>query len=86
MKPGSIGDPDVYLGAKLRQVQLDNGVWAWGLSSSKYVNEAVKNVKEYMDKKLNRQLKTKGVRVPWIAADYHAETDESPELEPEMAN
>jgi hypothetical protein len=32
MKPGSIGDPDFYLGAKLRPVTLPNGVIAWGMS------------------------------------------------------
>jgi hypothetical protein len=26
MKSGSIGDPDIYLGAKLRQFTLENGV------------------------------------------------------------
>jgi hypothetical protein len=39
-KPASVGDPDIYLGAKLRETQLPNGVWAWGLSPSKYVNQA----------------------------------------------
>ena len=32
MRKGSIGDPDIYLGKKLRKVQLDNGVFAWGMS------------------------------------------------------
>ena len=30
MKKGSIGDPDIYLGAKLRKVQLDNGFFSPG--------------------------------------------------------
>ena len=37
MKKGSIGYPDIYLGAKLRHIQLDNGVFAWGMSPVKYV-------------------------------------------------
>ena len=37
MKKGSIGYPDIYLGAKLRKVQLDNGVFAWVMSPVKYV-------------------------------------------------
>ncbi len=37
LKPSSVGDPNIYFGAKLRQICLKNGVWAWGLSSSKYV-------------------------------------------------
>ena len=32
LKPYSVGDPDIYLGAKLKQTHLPNGVWAWGLS------------------------------------------------------
>ena len=37
MKKGSIGDPDIYLGEKLCKVQLDNGVFAWGMIPKKYV-------------------------------------------------
>jgi hypothetical protein len=36
-KPNSIGDPEFYLGAKLRPMTLPNGVVAWGMSASKYV-------------------------------------------------
>ena len=50
MRKGSIGDPDIYLGAKLRAVELNNGVKAWSMSPAKYVKEAVENVKEYLDK------------------------------------
>jgi hypothetical protein len=41
MKPDSIGDPDFYLGAKLQKTQLLNGVFAWGMSFSKYIQAAV---------------------------------------------
>ena len=51
LKPGSIGDPDIYLGAKLRKITLNNGVEAWGLSPSKYVQEAISNVEKWLDKK-----------------------------------
>ncbi len=37
LKPESVGAPDIYLGAKLKQMQLENGVWAWGISPSKYI-------------------------------------------------
>ncbi len=33
LKPESVGESDVYLGAKLKLVQLDNGLWAWGMGS-----------------------------------------------------
>jgi hypothetical protein len=32
-----VGDPDIYLGTKLKETQLPNGVLVWGLSPSKYV-------------------------------------------------
>ena len=37
MKEGSIGDPDLYLGAKLRKTRLFNGVEAWATSPAKYI-------------------------------------------------
>jgi hypothetical protein len=48
MKEGSIQVPTFYLGAKLNNTALPNGVVAWGMSSSKYVQSDVQNVKEYM--------------------------------------
>ena len=38
LKPSLVGDPDIYLGAKLRRTRLTNGVLAWGLSPSRYVH------------------------------------------------
>jgi hypothetical protein len=46
MKEGSIEVPNFYLGAKLKKNVLPNGLVAWGVSSSKYVQSAVQNVKE----------------------------------------
>ncbi len=37
----SVGKPEIYLGAKLKLIQLKNDVWAWGLSLSKYVQVTV---------------------------------------------
>ena len=48
LKPDSVGDPDIYLGAKLRQTRLSNGVTAWALSPSKYVNQAVRNCETHL--------------------------------------
>ena len=57
MKQGSIGEPRIYLGGKISQVQLPNGVIAYALSMSQYVQEAIKNVEETIGKRglaLNR--------------------------------
>ena len=83
MTSGSIGDPNFYLGAKLRPTKLENGVVAWGMSSSKYVQEAVANVEKH--------LKTKNLSLPKRATTpfptgYIPEADVSDELNPEEAN
>lgn len=86
MKPGSIADPDIYLGGKLRKCTLTNGVHAWGISSSKYIQEAVRNVETYLTKEYGE-----GKRVPRRAPtpmerDYRPELDHSAELGPKEAN
>jgi hypothetical protein len=48
MKEGSIQVPTLYLGAKLKKTVMPNGVVAWGMSSSKYVQSSVQNVKKYL--------------------------------------
>ena len=37
LKPGSVGSPDMYLGTKLKCMQIHNGIWAWSMSLSKYI-------------------------------------------------
>ena len=81
MKKGSIGDPDIYLGAKLKEHVLPNGVKAWGKSPSKYIQEAVKNVEDYLKKENLPGLKKK-ITSPF-PANYYAELDTSEELDSE---
>ncbi len=47
-----MGEQDVYLGAKLKLMQLENHVWAWGLSLSKDVQEAVLNCEKCVEENL----------------------------------
>ena len=85
MKPGTIGDPDIYLGGKLRKVQLNNGVWAWGMSPSKYVQDAVRNSEEYLGRNFGGRKLQKRASSPW-PSEYTAELDSTPELTPEQAS
>ncbi len=67
-------------------MQLENGVWAWGLSPSKYVQEAMRNCKKYIGENL-----PKFYQLTWLApnpfpTDYRPELDVSPELPPEHAS
>ena len=37
LKPSSIGEPNIYLGANLNKLRLENGVWAWENIPARYV-------------------------------------------------
>jgi hypothetical protein len=84
MKEGSIGPPDVYLGAKLSKVKLQNEVEAWAMSPSKYVQEAATNCEEYLELEFDgRKLECK-VSTPFKSL-YRPELDTSPKLGPEKS-
>ena len=86
MKPGSIADPDFYLGNKLKMTTLPNGVHAWGMSSSKYVQEAVINIDKYLTSgQLGEKRLQKQVRSQWPSG-YIPELDTSDELNDKDAN
>ena len=85
MKPGSIGDPDIYLGAKLREVTLNNGVTCWSMSLAKYIKDAIHNVEEYIEEHLGGMKLKKKASLSW-PSNYAIENDESPELPQELAS
>jgi hypothetical protein len=74
MKEGSIQVPTFYLGANLKNNVLPNGVVAWGMSSSKYVQSAVQNVKEYLAALPGDQMLAKKASGPF-AGEYKPELD-----------
>ena len=83
MKPGSIGDPDIYLGAKITDFKIDGYgpdeiVRAWGMSPTKYVTTAINNVEDYLAKQ-GKSLEKRDVRAPFRTG-YRPELDLSPEL------
>jgi hypothetical protein len=85
MKEGSIQVPNFYLGTKLKNTVLPNGVVAWGMSCSKYVQSAVQNVNEYLAALPGDQALLK--KAPGsFAGGYKPELDESPELDSTRAN
>ena len=61
----------------MRNVTLENGVKAWGFSSSQYVQAAVKNIEEHLGKK-NEKLRAKALTP--ICTSYRPEIDTTPEL------
>ena len=85
LKPGSVGSPNMYLGTKLKCMQLHNGIWAWSMSPSKYIQEAIRICKEYIIKQVS-----KGYKLPKRADNpksvYSPEMDVSPLLRPDEAS
>jgi hypothetical protein len=82
LKEKSIGPPKIYLGGKVSKVTLPSGIWAYSFSSSQYVQEAVKNVEEYLGQR-NMKLSRKA-NSP-ISPGYRPELDQSDELNSEEA-
>jgi hypothetical protein len=83
LKPGYIAPPNVYLGAKVSKYALPNGVSAWAMSSSQYIQEAVKSIETYLDE---HGLSLPAKATTPLTSNYRPELDVSPKLDPERAN
>jgi hypothetical protein len=86
LKPSSVGDPDIYLGAKLKETQLPNEVMAWGLSPSKYIGQAVKNCQLHLTEKLAGKYSIPARADNPFLVDYHPSTDQSDLLDPDCSS
>ena len=78
----TIGPPSIYLGGKILEVELPNGVNAWAIISSQYIQECVRNVDEKL--KAEGRALQKGTSSP-LTPGYHPECNTSPELNEEEA-
>jgi hypothetical protein len=83
MKEGSIGPPDTYLGAQIYKHSLPDGSWAWGMSSEKYVKNAVLTV-ETLLKEDESGLHLRTTALTPFPSQYKPELDFSKELNPDM--
>ncbi len=79
-------NPDIYLGAKLKLTQLPNGVMAWGLSTSKYFVQAVKNCQLHLTDKLNGKYSIPARVDNPSLVDYDPSTNLSDILDPECSS
>jgi hypothetical protein len=86
--PNGKYEPDFYLGAKFKKVFVEkHGVWAYSLSPSKYVNENIRLVEEYLSEKYGQKLRHgKRLGSAPFPNGYRAETDLSEELPAEEAS
>ncbi|KAL7526268.1 LOW QUALITY PROTEIN: hypothetical protein ACHAXR_003858, partial [Thalassiosira sp. AJA248-18] len=86
MKPSSKGDPGMYLGVKLKYTQTANGVWAWAMSPSKYVREAVTNCKKHLAESYDgRYTIPKSAPNPFVY-EYDPDLDTSAPCDPDQAS
>ena len=82
LKEESIGPPTVYLGGRVRKVQLENVVWASIFSSSQYVQSAIKNVEAYIGRPKDSHLKIPLKAETPLTTSYRPELDVLSELTP----
>ena len=86
LKPSLVGNPDTYLGTTLKQTQLANGTWAWGMSPSKYVQQATLNCQAHL-KKHNTGWYSLSKRTDNpFAIGYQPELDTTEPLDGKMAS
>ena len=77
LREESIGPPSNYLGGKLQDATLNNGIKAWEFGSCQYVRSAVKNFKEHIlakGEKLSYKAPTP------LSSEYCPEIDTSPKM------
>ena len=84
MKDGSVGNPDIYLGAKVKQMELPNGVKAWALNSSKYIQDAMQNCKKSLAHCMNGRKLTQKALDPF-PGDYDPDLDMTDTLNDDQA-
>jgi hypothetical protein len=86
LKSSSVGNPDIYLGAKLKETRLHNGVMAWGLSPSKYIVQAVKNCQLHLTEKLAGRYSIPARADNPFPVDCDPSTDLSDLLDPDCSS
>ena len=85
MKPTSMGEPNMYLGATLKKMCLENGTDAWANSPEKYVWSSVENVVKYLKDLGDNRWKLPSKCSNPFAADYDPKSNESEILTAKLA-
>jgi hypothetical protein len=86
MKPSSIRDLDIYLGATIKKMNLQNGVEAWVSSPSKYVWALIDMVTKYLVNLGDKQWKMPKKAANPFEGGYKPELDVTPLLDAELAS
>ena len=88
VKPSSIGEPKIYLGADINKVYYSDNPYAWSMGSQSYVKEAIRNIKKHLSHnnlKFNKKLSDPNYssRAPF---DHKSELDISLECDGDQTN
>ena len=78
VKPTSIREPKVYLGADILKAYYSDGSYAWTMGSQSYVKEAIRNVKKQLllyNLRFNKNLSDVkySLTTPFSSVDYKSE-------------
>ena len=84
MKAGSIGDPDIYLGATVKPMKMNNVVTAWAISPGRYINEAVNNCEKWIKENMPEHKHNSRTTNPF-PTDYDPDLDTTNELDEDQA-
>ena len=87
LKPGSVKEPDLYLGAKVRIFYIDGSndleKSRWSMSSDEYDNSTIANIEVELGK--NQCILSKRV-VTTLSVGYRPKLDTSKELNPKQVS
>ena len=86
LKEGYVGYPDIYLGEKLKKVQMSNDIWCWSLSPFEYVQEAVQNVQNHLKDNYSGEYEFIANATNLFPLGYEPGMDDYPFLLPDKAS
>jgi hypothetical protein len=86
LKPHSVKEPDLYLGANVEKFQLPNGRTEWCMSSRSYVKNAIKVLVEALMAEDDPEMKLKSMTRNPFPSNYKPELDVTMELNDELAS
>ena len=85
LKPESVKEPDIYLGANMEKVQMPDGRVEWTMGSRAYVKNAVKVVESLIAED-DPDAKLKSTAQNPFPTGYKPELDVTPELNDELGS
>ena len=80
LKPESVKEPDIYLGANIDRLQLPNGRSEWSMSSRTYIKNALKVVEVLLQEEEDSEAKLKSTARNPFPSGYKPELDVTIEL------